>query len=99
MSLGIFPSGDSPAVVRWISLLVAIVAFFICAGFLFSAVNSQFSGKATYRYGPRDLLSERVESKTEPQKYHEALQKLYFRAAAAGLIGYVSLAFFKKLGD
>jgi hypothetical protein len=99
MSLGIFPTGDSPSVVRWISLLVGIVAFLMCAGFLFLAVDSQISGKAIYRYGPRDMLSEKVESKSEPQKYHEALQKLYFRAGAAGLIGYVSLVFFRKLGD
>jgi len=99
MSLGVFPSGDSPTVVRWISLLVAIVAFFMCAGFLFLAVDSQISGKATYRYGPRGLLSQKVEFKSEPQKYHEALQMLYFRAGATGLIGYVSLLFFRKLGD
>ena len=99
MSLGMFPSGDSPAVVRWVSFLVAIVGLLICGGFVVTAVNAHISGKATYRYGPRGMLKEQVESKTEPQKYNDALQGLYFRAGVAGLIGYVSFMFFRKLGE
>jgi hypothetical protein len=99
MSLGRFPSGDSPAVVRWVSFLVAIVGLLMCGVGLVSAVDAQISGKATYVYGPRGIYKEQVESKKEPQKYHEALQRLYFSAGVAGLIGYVSFIFFRKLGE
>lgn len=99
MSFGMFPSGDSPVIIRWIALFVAIAALLVCGGVLVSAAEAQITGTATYRYGPRDLLSEQVEAKTEPKKYHDALQKLYFQAGAAGLIGYVAFVFFRKLGE
>lgn len=99
MSLGIFPSGDSPTVVRWVAFVVAIIALLICAAFLFSAVSAQISGKAVYRHGPKGLISENVSFESEPLKYNEAIQKLYFRAGAAGFIGCISLVFFRKLGE
>jgi len=99
MLLGRSPAGDSPAVVRWIALFVAVVAIAFCGVQVVEAVRAQHSGTATYRYGPRGILREQVSIHDQPQKYQESINKLYFTAGAAGLISYVAFLFFRKLGE
>lgn len=99
MSLGLFPTDDSPAVVRWIAGLVALLAALFCILGLLVIVHSLTTGTATYHYGPRGLLSEKVTRTTEPGKYHEALMKQTFQTGVSGVFAFVCFAFFRKLGE
>jgi len=99
MLIGRSPSGDSPAVVRWIACIVAALTLLLCGWNVIQAIDAHLTGTATYRYGPRGMLREQVHRDTQPEKFQEAVSRLCFTGATTGLISIVSFWFFRKLGE
>lgn len=92
------PSGDSPATIRRVALVIGVIALIICVVSAVEAVQMTTSGKARYkptRYAEAQL----VERATEPKKFNAARNEAMWACALAGVFAGVGVSFFRRLGD
>ena len=103
-----FPDTPSPGIVRWCALAVALVTGFFALVGVIAAVKVEASGVAYYRpnagvayYRPNARLpaTERVERKTDPKKFREAVMLNWYYVLYPGALAAASFWFYRRLSD
>ncbi len=94
-----FPDTPSPGIVRWCALAVALVTGFFALVGVIAAVKVEASGVAYYRPNARLPATERVERKTDPKKFREAVMLNWYYVLYPGALAAASFWFYRRLSD
>ena len=91
-----YPSGDSPDVVRWISLLAGIIAILIFGLSTYQLIHDTWTGSTTYT-AQRFSQAITVAKASSPEKYSRGISQIATVSILSGGVSLIMFAFFRKL--
>jgi len=95
----IIPRDRSPGAIRFASVAFSVIAAVVLVMNAFLALSATSSGYVDYRHGVRAILVDRVSRDDDPERFVEAVNRLWINVSIAGLFLIICLWFYRRLSS